>query len=114
MNRILINLTVAIRSGFIKAPVKAADNTGFKGQLAACINHDTLEKLSSIKAPTLVIVGTADRVIKPSSSEVIAGKIPGSKLVKIENGSHVLNMETKGIFNRKVLSFLIDGGNRSN
>jgi pimeloyl-ACP methyl ester carboxylesterase len=59
-----------------------------------------------IKAPTLVIVGTKDRIIKPVSSEVIAGNISGAKLVKIEGGSHMLSMEMKNQFNREVLNFL--------
>jgi pimeloyl-ACP methyl ester carboxylesterase len=61
-----------------------SDRTGIAGQSEACRIHNTLERLSSITAPTLVIVGTGDRIIKPVSSEVIAGKIPNAKLVKVE------------------------------
>jgi pimeloyl-ACP methyl ester carboxylesterase len=79
---------------------------GIAGQSEACLKHDTLERLSSITAPTLVIVGTGDRIIKPVSSEVIAGKIPNAKLVKVEGGSHYFSFEMKRIFNREVLNFL--------
>jgi len=79
---------------------------GIAGQSEACLKHDTLERLSSITAPTLVIVGTGDRIIKPVSSEVIAGKIPNAKLVKVEGGSHYFSFEMKNAFNREVLSFL--------
>jgi pimeloyl-ACP methyl ester carboxylesterase len=79
---------------------------GVSGQSEACLHHNTLERLSSITAPTLVIVGTGDRIIKPVSSEVIAGKIPNAKLVKVEGGSHYFSFEMKNVFNREVLNFL--------
>ncbi len=79
---------------------------GIAGQMEACRTHDTLERLGRITAPTLVIVGTADRIIAPVSSEIIAGRVPGSRLVKIEGGSHSFPMEMKKRFNAKVLEFL--------
>jgi pimeloyl-ACP methyl ester carboxylesterase len=85
---------------------KASGRVGIAGQSEACLKHDTLERLSSITAPTLVIVGTGDRIIKPVSSEVIAGRIPNAKLVKVEGASHYFSFEMKNVFNREVLSFL--------
>lgn len=57
-------------------------------------------------APTLVIVGTGDRIINPAFSEVIAGEIRNSKLVRVDGGSHCLSFEMKNEFNREVLNFL--------
>jgi pimeloyl-ACP methyl ester carboxylesterase len=79
---------------------------GIAGQSEACRKHDTLERLPLITAPTLVIVGTKDRIINPISSEVIAGKIPNARLVKVEGGSHTFSIEMKNVFNREVLNFL--------
>jgi pimeloyl-ACP methyl ester carboxylesterase len=84
----------------------ASGRVGIAGQSEACRKHNTLERLPLITAPTLVIVGTGDRIIKPISSEVIAGKIPNAKLVKVEGGSHYFSFEMKSVFNREVLSFL--------
>ncbi len=83
-----------------------AARVGLKGQTDACNSHNTLDRLPSIKSPTLVIVGTKDGIIKPTSSEVIAQNIPGAILVKIEGGSHMLSLENKKEFNQKVLDFL--------
>jgi pimeloyl-ACP methyl ester carboxylesterase len=83
-----------------------AARVGIEGQAAACTSHNTLERLPNIKAPTMVIVGTKDRIINPASSEVIAAKIPGARLVKIEGGSHMFMMEHKAEFNQKVMEFL--------
>ncbi len=84
----------------------ASGRVGIAGQSEACLKHNTLERLSLITAPTLVIVGTGDRIIKPVSSEVIAGKIPNAKLVRVEGGSHYFSFEMKNVFNREVLNFL--------
>jgi pimeloyl-ACP methyl ester carboxylesterase len=84
-------------------------NTGLLGQVEACLGHNTLKDLPKVKVPTLVITGTKDRLIKPSSSEVIAKLIPNAKLVKVEGGSHGFNMEMRDRFNKEVLDFLRSG-----
>lgn len=79
---------------------------GVRGQFEAILGHDTLERLPAIQAPTLVIVGAQDRLINPTSSDVLAGAIPGARLVKIEGGSHAFFVSKRGRFNREVLDFL--------
>ena len=91
-----------------KIQARLNGKTGLLGQLEAVLGHNTLDNLPTIKVPTLVIVGTKDRVIKPSSSEVIAKLIRNAKLVKVESGSHMFFMEMSGRFNREVLGFLRD------
>ena len=100
--RFTIGLLARVQAGFIRA----SDRVGIAGQSEACLKHDTVERLSSITAPTLIIVGTGDRIIKPVSSEVIAGRIPNAKLVKVEGASHYFSFEMKRVFNREVLNFL--------
>ena len=86
--------------------VGSSGTVGIAGQSEACRTHNTLDRLSLITAPTLAIVGTADRVINPVCSEVIAGRIPNARLVRIEGGSHCFSFEMKNEFNREVLNFL--------
>ena len=86
--------------------VGTSGNAGIPGQSEACRTHNTLDRLPLITAPTLVIVGTGDRLIKPVSSEVIGDAIPNAKLVRIEGGSHCFSFEMKNEFNREVLNFL--------
>jgi pimeloyl-ACP methyl ester carboxylesterase len=100
--RFTISLLARVQIGF----TGASSTVGIEGQSEACLKHDTLERLSSITVPTLVIVGTGDKIIKPVSSDVIAGKIPNAKLVKVEGGSHYFSFEMKNVFNREVLNFL--------
>jgi pimeloyl-ACP methyl ester carboxylesterase len=75
-------------------------------QFEAAATHDAADRLGMIKAPTLVVCGTEDRSIRPTSSDVIASLVPKAKLVKIAGGSHALCMEKSGEFNREVLDFL--------
>jgi len=100
--RFIFGLLARVQTRFMGA----SGRVGIAGQSEACRKHNTLERLSSITAPTLVIVGTGDRIIKPVSSEAIAGKIPNAKLVKVEGGSHYFSFEMKNVFNREVLGFL--------
>jgi pimeloyl-ACP methyl ester carboxylesterase len=92
-----------------KIQTRLNGKTGLLGQLEAVGGHNSLDSLPTIKARTLVIVGTKDRAIKPSSSEVIAKLIPNAKLVQIDGGSHMFNMEMSGRFNKEVLDFLRGG-----
>jgi pimeloyl-ACP methyl ester carboxylesterase len=101
-NQFVYGTMAMIMSRFMGASAKA----GLDGQIEACNKHDALDRLPLIKARTLVIVGTEDRLITPVSSEVIARNIPGAVLARIEGGSHMCNTEMRAIFNQKVLDFL--------
>lgn len=92
----------------LKIKVRLIRTTGLLGQLEAVLSHDTADNLHTINVPTLVITGTKDRVIKTSSSEVIANLIPNAKLVEVDGGSHAFFIEMRGRFNHEVLDFLRD------
>ena len=79
---------------------------GLMGQIEAIVGCNTLDRLHTIQAPTLVIVGTEDKVATPGGSEVMASRIPNARLVKVEGGSHAYIMEMRGRFNKEVLDFL--------
>jgi 3-oxoadipate enol-lactonase len=79
---------------------------GFLAQLAATMKHDTTAELGNIAAPTMIITGTADKLIPASSSDLLARLIPDAKLVKIEGGTHGFNVELPERFNVEVLRFL--------
>jgi 3-oxoadipate enol-lactonase len=90
----------------MKTAIRSVPLKGFAEQLDALLAHDAEDRLGQIKAPTLVLTGTEDRVIKPTSSEVIASLVPNAKLVKVAGGSHGFSGEMGGEFNKAVLEFL--------
>jgi pimeloyl-ACP methyl ester carboxylesterase len=60
-------------------------------QLGAIIaSADRTEQLRTIRAPTLVIHGTVDKMIKPSGGRATAKAIPGARLLEIEGMGHDL------------------------
>ena len=105
-NKPFYRFTIGLLARVLDRFIGDSGRVGIAGQSEACLKHDTLERLPSITAPTLAIVGTGDRIIKPVSSEVIAGKIPNAKLVKVEGASHYFSFELKNVFNQEVLNFL--------
>jgi 3-oxoadipate enol-lactonase len=86
--------------------VRTAGLSGMAEQIKAISNHSTLDRLHLIQSPTLVMVGTRDRIVPPAMSEILVGRIPGARLVKIDNGPHALNVEMRRRFNAEVLAFL--------
>jgi pimeloyl-ACP methyl ester carboxylesterase len=60
-------------------------------QLGAIIaSADRTEQLRTIRAPTLVIHGTVDKMIRPSGGRATAKAIPGARLLEIEGMGHDL------------------------
>jgi pimeloyl-ACP methyl ester carboxylesterase len=55
--------------------------------------EDYVGRLSSIKVPTLVIVGQHDVITSPKIAQTFKDKIPNSKLVQIAGAGHVSTME---------------------
>ncbi len=51
---------------------------------------DTYDRLPDIKAPTLVIAGSEDRIIPCENSKLLASRIPNAELAIIENAGHGL------------------------
>ena len=47
-------------------------------------------RLATISAPTVVVVGTADRVVPPASGRRLARSIPGASLRRVEGAGHLL------------------------
>ncbi len=105
-NRRSYRIFVAPMMMLVSRFARSSAAIGFSGQLDAILAHNTIDRLKQIQAPTLVITGTQDRLIKPASSEVLARLIPKAKLVKIEGGSHAFSIEMSSQFNREVLNFL--------
>lgn len=56
-------------------------------------DFDVREKISDIRAPTLVIGGTADRMTPLKYSEYLRDHIPNAQLVVIEGGGHMMALE---------------------
>ena len=67
------------------------DPAGPARQLAAIIaSGDRTAELRKISAPTLVVHGDADRLVRPSGGRATARAIPGAQLLRIAGMGHDL------------------------
>lgn len=78
----------------------------WKRQFMAGMNFDAADRAHLIKAPTLVITGTEDRVVPPERSTRLAEEIPDSRFITLEGTGHLLFIEKAEEFNKIILSFL--------
>jgi 3-oxoadipate enol-lactonase len=75
-------------------------------QLAACRVHDVADRLGEIAAPTLVIHGDADPLVRIENGRHLAAKIPGAELIVYERVGHIPEVECFERFNDDLVSFL--------
>jgi Predicted hydrolases or acyltransferases (alpha/beta hydrolase superfamily) len=73
---------------------------------AMAAREDQTALLPQVSVPTLILVGREDPITPLQDSENMHKKIAGSRLVVIENASHVSNIEQSAIFNAELSSFL--------
>jgi len=90
---------------FLKQDVPVGSEL-FERQCHACLRHDTLDRLGGLHAPTLIVCGRDDQLTPPKLHRQLAGAIPGSRLVVIEFGAHLVMAESAVRFNQIVLQFL--------
>lgn len=64
------------------------------------------DRLGDLVVPTLVLHGTADRMIHPDNARVLAEGIPGARLVLLEGAGHVYHSERAEEADDAVLTFV--------
>jgi 3-oxoadipate enol-lactonase len=79
---------------------------GYYAQLQGILAYESRTRLSKITSPTLVIHGETDQLIPAENGRIIAGLIPGSKLVMIPNASHIFMTDQPKATNDAILGFL--------
>ena len=90
----------------VREMILATPPEGFIACAHAIAAMDQRETIRSIDVPTLVIVGEHDPGTPPSAARLIHERIPGSKLVVLEDSAHFCNIEQDGPFNAALEEFL--------
>ena len=78
-----------------------------QAQLMAILSHDTHDRLPNIIHRTLVLHGTDDVLIPPGNANVLAERIPDSRLEWIPGSGHGFNFQEPDTFNRVLIEFLL-------
>jgi len=76
------------------------------GQLEANLSHDEADRLSLVRAPTLITVGELDMCLPPLYSRQLADGIPDAELVVFPGGSHLFGLQDPDAFNAATLEWL--------
>jgi pimeloyl-ACP methyl ester carboxylesterase len=79
----------------------------YVAQNLACQTHEACERLASIRAKTLILVGSRDGQTTVGAAKEMAGLIPGSRLVALKGLGHGLMWEDPERYNQTVLDFLL-------
>lgn len=75
-------------------------------QAQAAAAFDSLDRLGEVRAPTLIIAGSDDRVVPAENARILHERIPNSRLVLFKGCGHLLFIEKPDAFNELVLRFL--------
>ena len=82
------------------------DLLGWASQATAGAMWDAGDRCARIEAPTLIIVGTADQVVDPRNTVLLAERIAGAQVHIIEDVGHLLFWEVPEQFAEIVEEFL--------
>ncbi|MEP6641472.1 MAG: 3-oxoadipate enol-lactonase, partial [Gaiellales bacterium] len=99
----------AARPGVVAATRAELVATPAEGYAACCgvvERMDLRADLPAIQAPTLVIAARDDPSTPPEHAHLIADGIPGARLVVLERGAHLVNIETPDVVTELVLGHL--------
>lgn len=117
---IICRKTARERPDFVQLMLqRALDNPhpttliGLRRQAEAIGQHDTLERLASLRVPTLVTVGSDDILVPPAFSREIHARIPRADFALIPDAGHVHFLEQPQAFNDAMLGFLAKHSARS-
>jgi len=91
------------KTAWMKAPTS---NHNAMRQFVAASTIDSYNRLPEITAPTLVVTGTADIIVPPENSRIIADRIPGAKLIEYQDFGHSFISRMPEAFINELLEFL--------
>ena len=82
--------------------------SAWRAQTAAGMLFNPLGRQRRITQPTLIVQGTADKVVDPGNAEVLAGLVPDARVQRFHGAGHLLYWEQPKRFVRVVTDFLTD------
>lgn len=93
---------------WVKRMYRKTSRAGFINGCRAIQELDTLDRLSSITAPTLLIPGELDQAFPESVSRTIQSRIKNSQLKVLTGAAHIGNVERPHEFNEILSKFLAE------
>lgn len=79
----------------------------FERQFAACLKHDTVDRLDRISAPTMIMAGDDDPLVPSENSKILKDLMPEAELYYFPGLRHCFFIEDADLFNQKVINFFL-------
>ena len=76
-----------------------------QAQVDVCLAHDTVDRLSKVAMPTLVLAGERDMILPPRFGHAVADAIPGAQFETLRDEAHQPFQEIPDEFNARVDAF---------
>ena len=89
-----------------KLLVSVMPSDAYQRQLNAVMGFNSYRRLKKIQAPTLIIHGKKDILSPVENAEILAEKIPGAKLLLLENAGHSYHQPDPDKVINAILEFL--------
>ena len=80
----------------------------FQAQVDVCLSHDTVDRLSEIAAPTLVLSSELDTILPPRFGQFVAAEIANARFEVVPGQAHQPFQEIPNEFNNRVDAFWRD------
>lgn len=85
-----------------------ATPAGRAAQGEAVAAFDITDRLDSVSVPTLVLHGTADRVLPVENAALFESRLPDATVERVEGGPHLFFIERRSEINPRIHAFLDD------
>jgi pimeloyl-ACP methyl ester carboxylesterase len=69
------------------------------------VDFDLSESLEAVDVPALIVVGDKDRLTPPAAARYMAEKIPGARLLILEDAGHCAFLEKHEVLNAEIAAF---------
>ncbi|HEX8492952.1 MAG TPA: alpha/beta hydrolase [Pyrinomonadaceae bacterium] len=110
LTKVLAPATLAEQPNTVSRVRRMITSTNPQGAAAAlqgmAARSDQTDFLPGILAPTLIIVGSLDKLTPRQDAELMRREIRGSRLEVISGAAHISNIERPAEFNRSLADFL--------
>jgi 3-oxoadipate enol-lactonase len=93
---------------WVRSLYRKTSAAGFINGCRAIQELDTVDRLSSIAAPTLLVPGELDQAFPENASKAIQSKIKNAQLKLLTGAAHIGNVQRPHEFNEILLKFLAE------
>src|SRR5262249_20155159 len=80
--------------------------SGLLRTIRGTMDHRVRVRLAQVTQPTLLVVGSEDRLVDPHQAVAAAGRLPRGRLVVLPGCGHAPQIERSDLINRLVVDFL--------